>query len=285
MFFTSVREPDSVLSGDDGNAGHLRRSIWWVKMFHRFNFLGTATIILVLGIWELVTLSGVLDPSLLPSPVIILGRFLHLVNNGVLIRDTAVSMSEVLIGFFIAVIIGIPLGVAVGVSRTVKRSIHPLIELLRPIPAIAILPMAILWFGIGPLSKYSIIAWGAFFPIFINTSVGFGTVDPALVKAASVLGASRWEIFRFVRIMSAFPNIVAGLRLGMGLAFLLLVAAELIAANTGLGFLIENASTQFDSATMFVGMITIGLLGLLLNTIMMGLQRRVLKWQSEEDNA
>ena len=167
-----------------------------------------------------------------------------------------------------------------GNSRIARGLVEPIIELVRPIPPIAIIPIAILWFGIGEISKVFIIAYGAFFPILVNTMAGFREVDPVLVRAAKMLGANRWETFRDVVLRSALPFIIVGSRLGMGLAFIVLVAAELIASSEGLGFLINDARYNFRTDQVFLGMILIGVLGFALNKLLIEIERRLLRWRS-----
>ena len=242
--------------------------------------VGITSVAIVLVIWWIVTRLGFVSQVLLPAPAAITTTFVELTKSGDLPRHIAVSMGRVLVGFLIAFSLAIPLGTLVGVSRISRSAIMPLVELIRPIPPIAVIPMAILWLGIGEVSKYSIIAYGAFFPIFLNTMTGFAAVDPVHVRAALTLGASRAQVFRYVILMSAFPNIVVGARLGMAMAFIVLVASELIAAESGLGFLIMDARNQFRSDWMFVGMISMGILGYLLNLVLLGIERRVLRWRT-----
>ena len=141
--------------------------------------------------------------------------------------------------------------------------------------------LAILWFGIDELSKVFIIAYGAFFPILVNTLAGFREVDRVQVRAAQVLGAGRYEVFRDVVLRSAFPFMVVGARLGMSMAFIVLVAAELIASSAGLGFLISDARYNFRTDQIFLGMACIGALGFLLNTVLLRIERRLLRWRAQ----
>ena len=242
--------------------------------------IGIASVASVLAIWWMASRLGLVNQLLLPAPTAIAVTFVDLTRSGELPRHIGVSMGRVLVGFLIALSLALPLGTFVGVSRIGRSAIMPLVELIRPIPPIAVIPMAILWLGIGELSKYSIIAYGAFFPIFLNTMTGFAAVDPVHVRAALTLGATRAQVFRYVILMSAFPNIVVGARLGMAMAFIVLVASELIAAESGLGFLIMDARNQFRSDWMFVGMISMGILGYLLNLVLLEIERRVLRWRA-----
>jgi ABC-type nitrate/sulfonate/bicarbonate transport system permease component len=166
-----------------------------------------------------------------------------------------------------------------GSSSIARGLLDPLVELLRPIPPIAMIPLAILWFGIDELSKVLIIAYGAFFPVLLNTMAGFQEVDRTHIRAAQTLGATRARIFRDVVLRSAYPFIIVGARLGMGMAFIVLVAAELIASDAGLGYLINDGRYNFRTEQIFLGMACIGVIGFALNKMLMYAERRLLKWK------
>jgi ABC-type nitrate/sulfonate/bicarbonate transport system permease component len=233
-----------------------------------------------LAMWWLVTATGIINQVLLPSPLEVFAAFIDALKDGSLWINTWISLLRVVEGFLLGFALAVPLGILMGNSRIVKGLLEPLIELVRPVPPIAIIPIAILWFGIGEISKVFIIAYGAFFPILVNTMAGFREVDPVLVRAATTLGAGRWQIFRDVVLRSALPFIIVGSRLGMGLAFIVLVAAELIASSAGLGFLINDARYNFRTDRVFLGMILIGILGLVLNKLLIELERWLLRWRT-----
>ncbi len=241
--------------------------------------LATVSIVGTVSLWALATESGWVNPVLLPSPLEVLRTFVASVADGSLLKHIAASLLRVLEAFAAPLLIAVPLGVAMGVSRTVFGLLDPLLELLRPIPPIAVIPLAILWFGIDELSKVFIIAYGAFFPILVNTMAGFREVERVQVRAAQALGATRYHVFRDVVLRSAFPFIITGARLGMSMAFIVLVAAELIASSVGLGFLISDARYNFRTDQMFLGMACIGVLGFLLNKGLLEIERRLLKWK------
>jgi ABC-type nitrate/sulfonate/bicarbonate transport system permease component len=241
--------------------------------------LAVVSLAAVILLWVGASATGLVNAVLVPSPSDVLRAALAAVRDGSLLRNTVASLLRVLEGFGLAMVIAVPLGVLMGLSTTVRGLIEPLIELLRPIPPIAFIPLAILWFGIGEFSKVMIIAYGAFFPLFVNTMAGFRDVDRVHIRAAQALGAGRYEIFRDVVLPSAFPQMVTGARLGMGLAFIVLVAAELVAASEGLGYLINDARFSFRTDHIFVGMITIGLLGFLLNKVLLETERHLLRWK------
>jgi len=243
--------------------------------------LAFTSLSVTLALWWLASASGWVDKILLPSPREVLTAFHASAADGSLMRNVVASLRRVLEGFAAALIVAVPLGVAMGASRIVHGLVDPLLELLRPIPPIAVIPLAILWFGIDELSKVFIIAYGAFFPILVNTLAGFREVERVQVRAAQALGANRYQVFRDVVLRSAFPFIIVGARLGMSMAFIVLVAAELIASSAGLGFMISDARYNFRTDQMFLGMACIGVLGFALNTLLLKLERSLLKWKPQ----
>jgi ABC-type nitrate/sulfonate/bicarbonate transport system permease component len=240
---------------------------------------GALSICIVLWLWQYLSASGKVNALLLPTPVAVFQAAVMMTQNGTLPWDAVISLMRVVVGFLVALIIAVPLGVLMGLWWPVRDSITPLVEVLRPVPPIAIIPIAMLWLGIGESSKIFLIAYGAFFPILLNTIAGFRAIDPVHIRAVQSLGAKRWDVIRHVIILSAFPHIVVGARLGMAMGFIVLVAAELIAADSGLGFLIQDARQHFMTDQIFVGIITIGILGLLLNQSLLLLERRIVPWR------
>jgi ABC-type nitrate/sulfonate/bicarbonate transport system permease component len=255
--------------------GQARR--WRVS---RARLLNAVSLLTLLAAWYAVTRAELIHPFLLSSPREVLEEAWDLTRTGVIFRFAGVSLLRVLQGFLIGAGLAVPLGMLIGRIRTLHDLFDPILELARPVPALALIPLAIAWFGIGELSKVFLIAYAAFFPVLINVITGFHSVDPVHVRAARSLRASELQIFRDVVLMSAFPHIVAGLRIGMGMAFLVLVAAELIASNAGLGYLIQEARLNFHTPRIFVGIIAIGLLGYVLSKTLLELERRVVPWKS-----
>jgi ABC-type nitrate/sulfonate/bicarbonate transport system permease component len=172
-------------------------------------------------------------------------------------------------------------GTALGRSRLLEHLVEPMLEMLRPIPPLAFLPMMVLWFGIGEASKVAFITYAAFFPIFTTTIEGIKYVDPVLIRAAASLGATERQIFWHVVLPAATPNIITGLRLAFGLSFFVIVAAEFIAADSGLGFLINDARTFFLVSNMLLGAAVIGVIGVLANVLLRKLEGRLLRWRSQ----
>lgn len=221
------------------------------------------------------------NPLLLPAPHTVVYAGVEMVRSGELQRDIIASMSRVVQGFILAAIVGVSVGTLVGRSKRLEYLVEPTIELLRPIPPLAFLPMMVLWFGIGETSKIAFIAYAAFFPIFTTTVEGIKYVDPVLLRAAAALGASKRDLFRYVVLPAALPNIITGLRIGFGLSFFVIVAAEFIAADSGLGYLINDARTFFLVANMLLGAAVIGAIGFVFNTVLRRLEARLLRWRAD----
>jgi ABC-type nitrate/sulfonate/bicarbonate transport system permease component len=237
----------------------------------------------VVLIWQAVGLVNQVvpfyNPLLFPAPWDLLVAGWKLARSGVLWWDIVASTSRVLIGTLFAAPIGIVLGIAVARIRWLEIGIEPIIELLRPVPTLALLPMIILWFGIGETSKILFIAYSCFFVIFTTTLIGVRNVDPILLHAGESLGFSRMQLYRYIILRAVLPDIMLGVRLGLSVGFLVIVAAEFIAADTGLGYLINYSRTWFRVADMLVGAIIIGLLGVTANYLLVALERRMFRWR------
>jgi ABC-type nitrate/sulfonate/bicarbonate transport system permease component len=250
----------------------------------RLALLRSVSIVLFFVIWAAFSFANarylkLFNAVLMPGPLDVLRTGIDLIKSGELQNDILASMSRVLQGFAIAAVLGVGLGMAVGHSRLLENLIDPMLELLRPIPPLAFLPMMVLWFGIGEASKIAFIAYAAFFPIFTTTLEGIKYVDPLLLRAASSLGASQRDLFRYVVLPAAMPGIITGLRLGFGLSFFVIVAAEFIAADSGLGYLINDARTFFLVSQMLLGAAVIGLIGFTFNRLLRLLEARLLRWR------
>lgn len=263
---------DAAPTVTEGVTGRRRQRDWKVTA------LRTSSIVGALVIWQGLATSGVFGHLLLPGPIEVVKAGWQLTDHGPLLGDVGISLERVATGFFLAAVIAVPMGIASARSEVLFNLIDPLVEIARPIPVLALLPLAILWFGIGEQSKIFIIAYGTFFPIFINTVMGVRKIDPLLVRAAQTLGATRAQTFRRVVLMASVPEIFAGLRLGLGFSFLTLVAAELIAAHSGIGYLIEQTQLTFQTQDMMVGIALFGLLGFGSSWALLRVERRVLRW-------
>jgi ABC-type nitrate/sulfonate/bicarbonate transport system permease component len=224
---------------------------------------GTFGVILFLLIWELAARLIWRDPSVLPSPVQALAQAWTVLTLPELLGHIGISLGRILAGFTTAAVLGVGLGIACGWFRTLSLVIRPAVEVLRPIPPLAWIPIAIVWFGLGELSKVFVIVLGAFFPIFTNAYRGMTMVPPVLLRAARSMDVDGWRLLWRVALPAAMPDIAVGLRVGFGLAFGILVAAELIAAERGMGHLIMEARQLGHLGVSVFGIILIGTVSLL----------------------
>jgi ABC-type nitrate/sulfonate/bicarbonate transport system permease component len=237
--------------------------------------LGAIGIAIFLLIWTLASHS--LDSAvLLPPPLAVFHTYGELIADGSLVQDVRASIVRVFGGFLIASSIAVPLALLLAYSRLLRGLVMPLIALIRPIPPIAWIPLAILWMGLGDPPSYFITAIAAFFPIFLNAFAGGTSLQDEHVNAARSLGARPLALLATVMLPSALPMIVTGLRIGLGQAWMAVVTAELVAAQSGLGYMIQISRLNLETARVLVGMTVIGLLGAVMIGLIGVLERRVL---------
>ena len=215
--------------------------------------------------------------ALLPPPQEVLKAAWELGRSGELWVHLRDSLKREFVAFLWATISS-PIGIAMGWWKAVEEQVDPLVEVLRPVPPLAWIPLSILWFGVGDVQNQFIIFLGCFFPILLNTISGVKGVEPNLVRAARCLGASEMSILWRVVLRAALPQIVTGIRIGLGVGWMALVAAELVGANSGLGFLINDARTVLRTDYVIVGMATIGLVGLVIDRVIRSVVARLMPW-------
>ena len=234
-------------------------------------------LIAVLAIWQLLALRGL--PDFVLSPVDIVKHFVAALGTPELYRDAAASLMRALPGFAVGTVLGIALGLAAGIARSFDEMLSPLVFLTYPVPKIVMLPVFMLWFGIGDLSKVLIIALACFYPAFINAYYGARATRRILVWSARNMGASEAEIFRRVVLPGALPQIFAGMRVALALSFIVMFAAEMINARSGLGHLIREAemSARFD--LMYVSLVAIAILGYAGDRLLRFLRGYFLPWE------
>ena len=242
---------------------------------------GWIAILAVVALWQLAGSAGWVNPLFLPAPLAVARAIYHLAVSGALWHHVSVSIMRIGTGWMLGTVAGIIVGFSIGLSSLARSVGITFISALFPIPKIALLPLLILWLGIGEASKVAVITLGVFFPMAINTYTGVRHADPLLVKAAVSFGAGRWSVIRKVMLPSALPMIFAGLKLGAGTSLLLLVAAEMIAANSGIGFLILNAQNLMETTKLMVGIVLLSLLGLASHWLLVRLERVALPWTAE----
>jgi ABC-type nitrate/sulfonate/bicarbonate transport system permease component len=223
---------------------------------------GASTFVVVLVGWYLVTARGLVHPTLLPPPAEVLDTFIEMVQSGELFRHIAISLRRIVIGFTCGVATAVPLGLLIARVRVVRDIVEPIMETIRPVPALAFLPLAILWFGIGEESKVFLLWFGTFFVIIISVIEGVYNFDVNILRTARNLEASELQIFWYVLLPGVLPFILQGMRQAIADCFRVIVAAEMIAAELGIGFLILHSSLFYRSDKVFVGIITLGVLGM-----------------------
>jgi len=253
------------------------RAAFLTRREHRL--LRAAALVGLVVLWELFARAGWVPALFLPSPLSVLHELADMVRSGELLVHVAASLRRLALGFALGALAGVAVGIAVGFFSMAEAVGGPLIAATFPIPKIALLPLLILWLGIGEVSKVAVIALGVFFPMAINTHAGVRQADPLLVRAAVSFGAGRWSVIRKVVLPSALPMVFAGLKLGAGTALLLLVAAEMIAVESGIGFLVMHAGNLMATTKLMVGIALLSLLGVLSHWALTGLERLVIPWR------
>lgn len=267
----------------------------------RYLLQSLAVPLAVLVLWQTACSLAWVNPQALPPPLAVLKKWyeyaiplqshaesglpwLQWAFSGELIRDTLGSMTRVALGFLIGAGLALPLGLLMGASKASYAAINPLMQVLRPIPPIAYIPLSILWFGLGNPPAVFLIAIGAFFPVLMNTIAGVRQVDGIYLRAALNLGAKPVTMFYRVILPAATPYILSGVRIGIGTAFIVVIVAEMIAVNEGLGFRIQEAREFFWPDKIIAGMLSIGLLGLLIDSAVNRLNSYLLRWHRGLEN-
>jgi len=240
--------------------------------------------LIIVLLWEYAGKNGLVSPSIAPAPSRIYDSFTKTLASGIFFRHLSISLIRVVSGYALGTSLGLIFGIIVGLFYIVERSTFLIVSLIRPIPIVALVPLFILFFGIGETSKLAVIALGSFWPVFLNTQHGIRNVDPKLVDVAYVLRKSRWETLIKVIFPSSLPSIFVGARLGAGTAWVSVVTAEMIAASSGLGYMVMFARETSQTAIMYLGVLVIGLFGLFLDLGLTNLQKVLLRWNSSESS-
>ena len=236
-----------------------------------------------LVLWAVFTTANarveLVNPVLLPTPVEVGRVALDLTASGELARHVLTSLWRVVQGFGLAAVAALGFGVLVGLCVPLRLMAEPVIEFVRPIPPLAFLPMFLVWFGLGETSKIVFIGYTTFFPMFVAITASVLRVDVTLLRAAASLGASRADLVRRVVLPASLPGIVTALRVGFGLALFVIVGAEFMGADAGLGHLIMEGRTFFNPPQIVMGALLLGLLGSVVNTLLLTAERRLLRWR------
>ena len=258
-----------------------------LKNPNAMRFYKVCTLVLFIAAWQTVGLINselkFYNPLLIPSPFDIVNKAAALWSSGALQKHIAASVTRVFLGVLMAFLPAVVLGIGIARSRTVEVVFEPLIELIRPIPPLAVLPMFILWFGIGETSKLVFIAFAAFYIIMTTVMLSAANIDVVLIRAARTLGINGWRFYREIVFPAVSPDLFVGIRLGLSAGFVVIVASEFIAADVGLGYLINYARAYFRVPDMFVGALTIGIIGYSVNMLLIVVERRLFSWRITDE--
>ncbi len=239
---------------------------------------GLAVPVGILIIWEIVSVQGLFPKSILPTIADVVHSAVDMAESGTLIQDLSISIRRVMEGYLMAVVFGIMTGTVMGMSKTVHDLFMPTFTAIRQIPMIAWIPLVILWFGIGEMSKIMIVFLAAFFQIMMNTYSGIISADQRYIEVANMYRYSRGKMFAKIYLPSAIPQIFIGLRLGLGVSWMAVVAAELVAATSGIGYRLSYARSMMESAVVITCMVVIGIIGMIMDMILGKLTELAMPW-------
>lgn len=246
------------------------------KLLDAFEYIALITGIIIL--WILLDKTGNLNSVIMPSPSSVIKTVKELIIDGTLWTNLLISVTRVLKGYFLAVILGVGLGILIGLSKHLDRLSSLLIQIIKPIPPIAWIPLVILWFGIGESGKIFLIFLGGFFTILINVIDGIRQTDIKLIEVSKSMETPFFKHVFMMVIPGAAPNIFTGLRIGLSSCWMCVVAAELVSSTTGLGYLIMNARQFGQTDVVIVGMLTIGIIGKIMDSLLKWIEANVIRW-------
>jgi sulfonate transport system permease protein len=252
----------------------------FTSLFNQY-FIYWAVPTLILVIWQFSSSLGWIPTRILPAPLTVVQAAVRMAESGQLLQDISISTARALSGLAVGGSIGFLLGMVNGLFRLSEKLLDTTIQMIRTIPNLSLLPLVILWFGIGDSARLFLIALGVFFPIYINTFHGIRNVDPDLIEMGQVYGLTRWQLFRQVIFPGALPSILVGVRLSLGIMWLTLIVAETIAANSGVGFMAATAREFIRTDVLIFVVVLYAFLGKLSDVITRLLERRLLRWQKQ----
>jgi len=235
----------------------------------------------LLVLWEIAIQAGLGDRRFVPAPSDIAERFWQLILSGELADHVGATLWRIAVGYVVGVVPAVIIGLLMAMFRTARIIVDPLIAALFPIPKVALMPLLLLAFGFGDASKMAVVAIGAFFPVVVNTYTGASHIEPIFIDVARNFGASRLVMFSRIVFFGALPMTFAGLRTALAISFIVVVAAEFVAAKSGIGYLIWSSWELLQVDAMFVGIVTIGVLGVITSTIFREIERKVIPWKAE----
>lgn len=239
----------------------------------------------IVGLWYAASKASGWNHFLFPSPAVVAARMVQLLENGVLFRHLGASLFRVLCGFGIAVLIAFPTGVALALLPLFSALVRPLLNFLRQIPPLAVVPLLILGFGIGEASRVAVVVMASFFPVLLNVESGIRQVDRRLLEVGRVLSFTPLTLFRHIAFPAFFPYFLVGVRLALSYSWRSLIGAEIVAASSGIGYMIREAETLSRSDTIFCGVIVLGCVGALSDRALGALSERLFPWSVPEGGA
>jgi ABC-type nitrate/sulfonate/bicarbonate transport system permease component len=251
-----------------------------MKNYFEKRLLNLSAIAGIVFFWQGLSYLNILNDNLLPSPFRVFIAIFDGVLSGEILIDSLQSIKRVLIGYFLGGVVGISVGLLASVNEKLGQIINSPIEFIRPIPPIAWIPIAILWFGSGEPSAYFLVSLGSFFPILTNTFLGISQVSIGTIEVAKCYGASRFTIFKKVVFPQALPSIFSGLQTGLGISWMIVITAELVGVQSGLGYFIQVSRAQLKIEEVVAGMVLIGLIGFTLSQALKYLSKKIMPWKS-----
>jgi sulfonate transport system permease protein len=247
---------------------------------HRWSIIRLLSPVVLVVLWQLLSATGLVPQDVLPAPQLIVDAGWQLIQSGKLAEALQVSGVRVIEGLLLGGVTGVTLGIAVGLSPWVEATLDPPLQMLRALPHLGLIPLFILWFGIGELAKVNLVALGVAFPLYLNTFSAIRQVDPKLLETADVLGFSLWQRLRIILLPSAAPQVLVGLRQSLAIAWLTLIVAEQINADKGIGFLINNARDFLRIDIIIFCLAVYALLGITTDAIVRALEHRALRYRA-----
>jgi len=247
----------------------------------RDRILSIASPLGLLLAWELAAESGLIDVRFFPAPSAIITKLIEMARSGELTENVLISLQRIVLGFLLGGVPAIVIGIAMGIWRPIRAIVDPLIVATYPIPKSSLLPLILLIFGLGEMSKVMMVAIGVFYPMAINATAGVLQINQIYLDVGKSFKASPWDTFRTIALPGALPFIMTGVKLGAGLALILIAIAEMVGAKSGIGFMIWSAWETFAVAKMYVGLFVIALIGFAISLLLNEIERRLIRWKAD----
>jgi ABC-type nitrate/sulfonate/bicarbonate transport system permease component len=247
----------------------------------RDRILSIASPLGLLLAWELAAATGLIDVRFFPAPSAIIAKLIEMARSGELTENVLISLQRIVLGFLLGGVPAIVIGIAMGIWRPIRALVDPLIVATYPIPKSSLLPLILLIFGLGEMSKVMMVAIGVFYPMAINATAGVLQINQIYLDVGKSFKASPWDTFRTIALPGALPFIMTGVKLGAGLALILIAIAEMVGAKSGIGYMIWSAWETFAVAKMYVGLFVIALIGFAISLLLNEIERWVIRWKAE----